>query len=115
MDTDFWPIVILTAPPKPGASWIDRALRDVFGLLRRGEPFVLIVDARQVTTIPGIDVRRATAEWSYAHIRPGGAHLGFVVVSSSTAVRFAVRAIHWALPPMSHIIDRKSTRLNSSH
>lgn len=99
--TAYRPLVVVTCPARltteDTGRFLDEYTREV---LDAKIPFVLVIDATNVTEVPNAAVRRQISEWM-TQVEHYGGHVlrGTTAAMRSAIVRGAMTAIHWIVPP----------------
>ncbi len=101
LDTSRFPLVVTTTGSTVTAADLEPYLTDfLLKAVRRGEPFVSIVDARMMSVMPTPDVRARLAAWQAEHDAEGERwNCGIVIVTTSMLVRGAMTAVNWLHRP----------------
>jgi hypothetical protein len=96
-----WPFVISVVPPDASAEFFERYFVKLRALAGREQPWVHIVDIRQVVKLPDAKVRNLLAENSKL-LDPLSKkyNLGTATLMKSALARGVLTAIHWINPPV---------------
>jgi hypothetical protein len=95
-----WPFVVSVVEPQASAAFFERYFVRIIEIAERKEPWVHLVDIRQVVKLPDAKVRNLLAA-SSKKLDPLSAryNVGTATVISSTLARGVLTAIHWINPP----------------
>jgi hypothetical protein len=95
-----WPFVISVVSPDASAAFFERYFVKIIEIAERRQPWVHLVDIRQVVKLPDARVRNLLAENS-KKLDPLSAkyNMGTATIISSTLARGVLTAIHWINPP----------------
>lgn len=95
---ELWPIAVIDLGDSDGPM-ITALLQKVDELvIARREPYIMVTDARRMTSVPSADVRKAIAAWMQKNAR-GHTSLGAVTILQSALVRGALTAVYWVFQP----------------
>lgn len=98
-DASSWPLVRVSLPAHITPEEYTANLDAMSVYMRRGEPFGILVDARNATPIGAAQRRELAARLRQWHDAYPGALVAIAVVASNVLQRGVVTAVNWLLRP----------------